>query len=118
MNEQTQTNLVHPIRLRERQRLSNEARQALAKCIVPPLDMRRQAAVFAARRMLLCWDHIAISLPEVSVTMSRLISGWDALPQLLASRLRAVANHIRHDLARAARERDPNPSLAAFLEHK
>jgi len=50
--------------------------------------------------------------------MSRLISGWDALPQLLASRLRAVANHIRHDLTSAARERDPNPPLAAFLEDK
>ncbi len=118
MNEQSQTNLMHPLRLRERQRLSDEACQALAKCVVPPLDMRRQSAVFAARRMLLCRDHLAISLPEVSVTMSRLISGWEALPQLLASRLRAVAHDIRHDLTSAPRERDPNPSLAAFLEDK
>jgi len=52
MNEQTQTNLVHPIRLRERQRLSDETSQTLTQCIVPPLNMRRLTTVFAARRML------------------------------------------------------------------
>ncbi len=118
MNEQPQTNLVHPIRLRERQSFSDEARQPLPQCVVPPLDMSGEAAVFAARRMLRCRDDVAISLPEIRVAVRRAIGCRDALPELTASRFRAVADDISHDLARAPRERDPNPALAALLAHK
>ena len=118
MNEQTQTNLMHPLRLRERQRLSDEARQSLPQRVVPPLDMSGQPAVFATRCMLVGWDDLAISLPEIRVAMSHAIERRDALPQLAASCGRAVAHHIRHDLARAPRERDPNPAFAALLAHK
>ena len=58
MNEQTQTNLMHLIRLRERQRFSDEAPKPLPQRVIPTLDMGRLPAVFATSRVLVFRDDI------------------------------------------------------------
>lgn len=77
--------------------------------------MRRQATVFATRRMLLCRDDVSIGFPEVRIAMTLTIHLRDAFPQLATTRLAAITDEIRHDLASLARERNPNESASELF---
>ena len=69
---------------------------------MPALNVRRQATVFAPRRMLLVGEHFLISRPEIRVTMGLLVSGWYLRPQPAAGRFTTVPDDEGHDLARGA----------------
>src|SRR5215213_1512025 len=118
MKEEPQTNLVHRLRLRERQRLANEPRQSLAQSVVPPLDARGEAALFTRRGVLLGGDDRGVSLPEVGEAVALAVHGRDAPPELAATLPRAVADEVSDDLARGATERDPDPALPGSFQHE
>jgi len=109
---------MHPVRLGERQALPDEAPDPLPQREVPPLDVRRQAALLAGRRVLLGRDHELVRLPEVAEAVGAAIGRRDGRPQLLTSRARAVANGVGDDLARGAAQRDPDPPLVRSFQHE
>ena len=47
--------------------------------------MRRLTRIFAARRMLLIWNHVSVGFPEVTVTVRAARSCGNLLPELLTS---------------------------------
>ncbi len=118
MQKELQTKLMHPIRFRERERLSDEPCESLPQRVNPPLDMRRLARRFADRRVLRRREHQLVRFPEVAKTMQHAISCRDARPQLPARRLGAVADHVSDDLARGATQRQPNPAFVRSFQHK
>ena len=59
--------------------------------------------------MLLRGDDYRISIPEVAKAMPGAIRSGDALPQLLASSLRAVADDVTYHLASRATRARPKP---------
>jgi hypothetical protein len=118
MKKQTQTNLVHHLRLGKRQGLAHKARQALAQGVIPALDVRRLPGVFATRRMLLIGDHLLIGVPEIRIAVPRLIASWDCLPQLATGLFTAVTDDEGHHLTRGATQGDPYPTLIRALENE
>jgi hypothetical protein len=56
MQKESQTDVVHQVRLGERQALSDEASKSLAQGVVPSLDMRSEPTLFACGNMLLGRD--------------------------------------------------------------
>src|SRR5689334_13929191 len=111
MNEQSQTNLMHRLRFRERQALTYEAGQPLAQRVIPSLNVSRLPGILAASGGLLLRDDLVVSLPEVRVAMPGLICLRDRLPELATSLLTAVADDKGYELARRTAERDPDPTL-------
>jgi hypothetical protein len=78
--------MVHPARLGERERLSNEARKPLAQR-VDPTPYVASLAFFLAGGLVLLWrDHSPVSLPQVAVAGRLLIALGNLLPQALAGR--------------------------------
>ena len=115
MQKESQTEFVHRIGLGKRQTLSDEAPEPLPQSIVPPLDMRREAGLFARRGMLLGRDDQRVSFPKVAVAMSRSRPGRYPLPEFLTSRPAPVANDIGHDLSGSTTQRDPYPAFVGAL---
>jgi hypothetical protein len=113
MQKESQTQFVHRIVLGERETLSNEAAQPLPQRVVPSLDMRRQATLFAYCGMLLRRDDQRVSFPKVTVTMSRSIVVRDMLPEFATGRRASVTDRIGHDLAGGATQGNPDHRLLA-----
>ena len=61
MQEESQTQLVHRVGLRERQALPDEAAEPLAQRVVPSFNVRRQSCLFACGRVLPRGDDQLIS---------------------------------------------------------
>ncbi len=78
MQKETQTDVVHLLGLGEGQTLPDEASESLAQGVVPPLDRRRPAGLFAPGRVLRGRDDQLVRFPEVAVTMTTAIEGGDA----------------------------------------
>jgi len=118
VQKQAQAEVVHRLTLGKRERLPDEASESLPQGIIPPLDVRCLTRVFAARRMLLIWNHLLIGLPEVTVAVRGAVRFRNLLPQLLTSGAAAVADNIGYDLASGTTERNPNPAFACLFQHK
>ena len=59
-----------------------------------------------------------VSVPKIAIIMCRAIGLRHLLPELAASGFAPVADDIRHDLAGATAQGDPNPALATLLENE
>jgi transposase-like protein len=57
VQKESQTQLVHRVGLGKRQALPDEAPEPLPQCVVPSLDVRCQATLFASGRVLLGREH-------------------------------------------------------------
>ncbi len=116
MQKQAQADVVHPLALGKRYRLADEAPEALAQGVVPPLDVRAEPGVFPARRMLLICHHGLLRFPEVAVAVGTAV-GLGNLPlQLLTGGPAAVANHVGHNLPRRPTERNPDPMFMYLFQ--
>lgn len=111
MQEQEQTHPVHLVRLAERERLPDETRQTLPQRVVEALDMVGLAAALAAGDVLVLRDHLLVRLPKVGERHRSAQSRRDALPQQAARLLAPVANSVGDNLACAAAQRQPDPTL-------
>ena len=80
VHEEPQTYLVHLIGLRERKRLSDEARQTLAQGVIPPLHVRQLPALLAHRLVALLGDYRPICLPKITIATPPLVVFGDPLP--------------------------------------
>jgi hypothetical protein len=118
MQEEAQTQFVHRIALGKRQALSNEASKPLPQSVVPSLDMRCQAGLFARCSMLLHRDDQRVSFPKVTVAMSRSILGRYPLPEFATGRPASVTDRIGHDLTSGATQGNPDPSLIGAFQNK
>ena len=106
--------MVHPARLGERERLSNEARKPLAQGVDPTLYVASLAFFLAGGLMLLWWDHFPVSLPQVAVAGRLLIALGNLLPQALTGRSAPIARHEGHHLASFSTQGQPHPHLIAL----
>ena len=118
MKKQSQANLVHHLGLGKRQCLADESRQSLPQSIIPSLDVRSLTGVFTTSGVLFVWDDLLISLPEICITMPRLIAGRDRLPQLSTSLFTTVTDDKGDHLASRPTQSDPHPSLVDPLENE
>ena len=115
MQKEAQTQFVHRIALGERQTLSDETSEPLPQSVVPALDMRRQASLFARCRVLLRRDDQLRGFPKVAVAMRPTIAGWYLLPQFLTGRSASVTNDRGDDLSRSTTQGDPDPAFVGAL---
>lgn len=68
--------------------------------------------------MLLTRYDDCIGIPKVAVANCGTIHFWNGIPQSLTTCRTAIANYQCHDLPTLATQRQPNPGLIAFAEHK
>ena len=118
MQKKAQTQFMHPIRFRERERLTDEPSESLPQRIVPALDVCGLTRCFAHGSMLLCRDDQLIRGPPIAKAMCGAVRRRNALPQRAARRFRAVANHIGAYLPRRPAQGQPNPALIGLLAHE
>ena len=106
------------IQFGKRQGFANEPGQALSQSIEPALDVIGFATVFAHRLMPVSRKNTLISTPEITKRETPFVGQWNAMPELQTTGFTAVADEVGDNLPRAAAQRDPNPALVGFLEHK
>ena len=90
---------MHQLRLRERKRLANEARQALAQRVVKSFHMCGFSRFFSDCLMLLVGDDRLIGRPEICIAGSLLVDLWNGAPELLARAFIPLAQGKGHNLA-------------------
>ena len=86
--------------------------------VVPPLDMRRQAGLFARGGVLRGWNHELLGFPAIAVTMPACVAVGDTFPELLTSGLAALTDDVGDDLPSRATQRNPHPALSGFFQDK
>lgn len=118
MDEQSQTNLMHHIGLREGQSLADKPRQPLSQGIIPTLDVSRLPGVFATSEVLFIGNDLLIGVPEIRVAIPCPVDLRDCCPQLAAGLLAAVANHKSDHLSGRAAQGDPHPTFVDALENE
>jgi hypothetical protein len=59
-----------------------------------------------------------ICFPEITITLATLVCLWNLLPKHAASRLTAISNDKRHNLASSAAQDRPNPAFVPFFVDK
>jgi len=111
-DEQLRDQMMHPVGLRKRKRLSHVAGQALTYRPEKPLHVSELATVF--RRLLVRWivlKHRPIGLPEVAEAPPLTVVLRNLCPEPRAGLSAAVADHEGHHLPSAPAQRDPQPAL-------
>ncbi len=116
MQEQYQTNLVHLLTLRERQRLSHEASQPLAQSAIPALHMIGLAALLAYCLVPIFRKDLLVALPKIAVEYPlSAITLRNTLPKLPTSLLASVAYRVSYHLTGAPTQRQPDPAFAPLF---
>ena len=118
MQKEAQTQFVHRLGLGKRETLSHETSKPLPQGVVPSLDVRRQATLFARRRVLLRRDDQRVSFPKVAVAMSTTIVGRYLLPEFATRRRASVADGVSDDLPSGTTQGDPDPAFVGSLSDK
>jgi|SRR5215216_681272 len=118
IKKETQTYLVHGVRLGKRQAFSDKPTKSLPQGEVPSLDVSGQSGFFTCCCVLLVRDNQIVSFPEVTVTMTVAISSRDSLPQLFATSFASISDNVSYYLTCKTTKRDPNPSLVGAFENK
>ena len=91
---------MHQLRLRERKRLTDEASQALAQCVVKPFHMCGFSRFFSDCLMLLVGNDRLIGRPEIRIAGSLPVYLWNGVPELLARDFIPITEGKGHNLAR------------------
>lgn len=99
------------IGLGKRQGFAHQASQPLAKGVKPALDMVGFAAVFADRLMTVSGKHALIRVPEITERVATGVGAWNAPPELQTTSCGAVTDEVGHNLACAAAQGNPQPSV-------
>ena len=118
VQKQVQTQFMHLIRFRERERLAHEASKSLPQRVVPALDVRGLARLFPYGCMLRWRNDHLVGVPKIAKAMCGAIRNWHALPQRAARRFRAVTDDVGDHLPRGTTQGQPYPTLLGFLEHE
>ena len=117
MNEESQSGMVHDIRLGKGEGFSHEAPQTLAQSAIEAFAMVGLGFGLILRK-LLCRDNAGISLPNVGKAVRLFISFWNRLPQFFAGFSAATADDKSYHLARAPTECQPNSAFIFTAQHK
>src|ERR1700712_833012 len=99
MNEQAQSQFVHPVALGEGERFSHETAQALAQSAVPTFDVTSLARAFAGAAVGAAREDFGVGQPEVAARGTATVGRRDTLAQSAGTFGRAIPNEVRHDLA-------------------
>ena len=99
MQEQYQTNLVHLLAFRERERLSREASQSLAQGTVPALHVSGLAALLTHWSVSILREDLPVALPKVAVERPLSVAFGNTPPKLPTGLLAPVTDGVGHDLA-------------------
>lgn len=83
--------------------------------VVPSLDMRCQATLFAGRRGLLRGDDHSVGFPKVAVAMSTAVIARYVLPEFPTGRRAPVADDVSDDLPGGTTQGDSYPALVGSL---
>src|SRR5829696_686751 len=111
IKKETQTYLVHGVRLGKRQAFSDKPTNSLPQAEVPSLDVGGQSGLFTCRCVLMGRDNQIVTFPELTVAMTVAISSRDSLPQLFATGFASISDKVSYYLTCKSTKRDPNPSL-------
>ncbi len=118
MQKQFEAVFVHRIGFAERDGSSRQSCEPLPQDVVEALDVTRLSVALACGDMLLRRQHDFVRFPKISVEHAAFVISGDSLPQDLATRLRAVAGRISHNLARPAALGQPDPAFVLTLLYK
>ena len=103
---------MHLVGFAERHGLTRQPHQSLPQRVVEALDVAGLTVAFAScDDVLLRRQHDSVGFPEVGVDQALLLNIKNTLPELATSRLGAVSDCIRHDLASAAAQGEPHPAF-------
>ena len=78
---------------------------------MPALDVVGLTRAFINRSMLDIGKDGLVTFPKITIKQTSAIGWWDAAPQQATGDLATVADGIGHDLAGAATQREPHPTL-------
>ena len=118
IKKETQTYLVHDVRLGKRQAFSDKATKSLPQGEVPSLDVCGQSGFFTRCCVLLGRDNQIVSFPEVTVAVTAAIGSRDSLPQLFATSFASIPDNVGYYLPCETAKRNPNPSFVGAFEDK
>ena len=110
MNEQAQSEFVHPLALGEGECFANKTTEALTPGVVPAFDVTGLASAFAGAPMRASGENLVVSQPEVAAGGPAAVRGRDALAQGPGAVGRTIPYEEGDDLAGLVAKRDPHPA--------
>src|SRR5215210_5823500 len=111
IKKETQTYLVHGVRLRKRQAFSDKPTKSLPQGEVPSLDVGGQSGLFTCCCVLMGRYNQIVCFPEVTLTVTATVGSRDSLPQLFATSFASISDDVSYYLTCKTTKRNPNPSL-------
>ena len=90
----------------------------MAAGIVPTFHVIGFATPFADAAMSRFGKDLFIGVPKVTEGAAPFVLIGDSIPQFATSLLATISDHKRHNLARAATNRDPQPPFIRFFQDK
>lgn len=101
--------MMHPIRLRKRQRLAHITARTLPQRTVPSLYMRRLPWVLANRLMAPRLNHFRIGRPEITLRGTPSVAHRNATKQTTATLFAALSDDIGNHLTCPPAQGHPQP---------
>ncbi len=117
-DERSSDNLMHGVRLGERQGLAHETRVGLSQAVIPTFHVVCLPFTFSYTAMCVCWEDNLVSLPQITEALTTFITCWDALPEQLTGLLTAITDGIGDDLACTMAHSSPKPTFLPVFLHK